>query len=87
MTKAELSILEKMFALEVEAALGANITGIYQSRSKLLPKMETDGLVKRAEYTIPADRSCPFPIKVRGWELTIAGHAAYCLTCSDDGST
>jgi hypothetical protein len=83
MTKAEYAMLEKLFAAEIDAALsGEPLRGIVQSKSKLLPKLEADGLVRRVERVIQADRSCPFPVRVSGWELTLAGNAAYCLSCA-----
>ena len=83
MTKAELAMLEKLYAAEIEAALsGHELRGIVQSKSKLLPKLETDGYVRRVEKHV-RDRFGGFTVS--GWELTLAGNAAYCLTCSDDG--
>ncbi len=84
MTKAELKILERLYGAEIEAALWGG-SGIVQIKSKLMAKLEADGFVKHVMKVIPADRQCPFPIKISGWELTLLGNAAYCLTCGDDG--
>lgn len=82
MTKQELKMLERLYAAEIDSALSHNpLIGIVQSKSKVMLKLERDGLVRKREMTIPADRSCPFPVTISGWELTLAGNAAYCLTC------
>lgn len=81
MTKAELRMLERLYSAEIEAALsGHDLRGIVQSKSKLLPKLEADGFVRRVERVIK-DRFGSFTVS--GWELTLAGNAAYCLTCDE----
>lgn len=80
MTKAEMSMLERLYGAEIEGALN-NGLGIVQSKSKLLPKLEADGLVRKVRRELRPDRFGP--IVVEGWELTLAGNAAYCLTCTD----
>lgn len=83
MTKAELKMLEKLYGAEIEAALsGHPLRGIVQSKSRLLPKLESEGLVQRVERVVRVDRFGP--ITVKGWELTLAGNAAYCLTCTEE---
>lgn len=80
MTKAEIKMLEKLYGAEIEGALGGGF-GIVQSKAKVLLKLEADGLVRRVQRTLRIDRFGP--ITVSGWELTLAGNAAYCLTCND----
>jgi len=78
MNKAELMMLEKLFAAEIDAALsGDDLRGIVQSKSKLLPKLQDQGLVKRVRHELKHDRFGA--ITVEGWQLTLAGNAAYCL--------
>lgn len=80
MTKAELKMLEKLFAAEIDAAVSGNsLLSVVQSKSKLLPKLEAEGYVRRVRRELKADRFGP--IVIEGWELTYAGNAAYCLTC------
>lgn len=77
MTKAELKMLEKLFAAEVDAAVsGSALRGIVQSKSKLLQKLEAEGYVRRARVELGGR----FPVVIEGWELTLAGNAAYCLS-------
>ena len=76
MTKAELKMLERLYAAEVERRLP------FQSKSKLLERMEADGLVRRSEKRMPGK----FEVIVRGWELTLAGNFTYCMTCNDEPS-
>lgn len=79
MNRAELKMLEKLFAAEVEAALsGQELRGIVQSKSKVLLKLEAGGYVKRARIELKPDRFGP--IVVEGWQLTLAGNAAYCFS-------
>lgn len=78
MRKAELKMLEKLFAAEVDAALsGQELRGIVQSKSKLLPKLEADGLVQRVKREFPSRFG---RLTIEGWQLTLAGNAAYCLS-------
>ena len=81
MTKSELKILEKLYVAEIEAALSEQpLRGLVQSKSKLMLKLEADGLVRRVSHTV---KSWPAPATVSGWELTLAGNAAYCFSCED----
>lgn len=79
MSKAELKMLERLFAAEVDAALSGNeLRGLVQSKSKLLLKLEAEGLVRRVKRELRPDRFGT--IVVEGWQLTLAGNAAYCLS-------
>lgn len=85
MTRAELKMLEKLFAAEVEAGVsGQPLRGIVQSKSKLLPKLEAEGFVQKVRRELPPDRFGA--IVVEGWELTLAGNMAYCMSCDDSSS-
>jgi predicted methyltransferase len=78
MTKAELKLLEKIYEGEIISALSKEpLRRIFQSKSKLLAKLEEEGYVKRVEEKIPG----PFQVTILGWELTTAGNLAYCRSC------
>jgi len=84
MTKVELMMLEKLYAAEIDAALsGEPLRGIVQSKSKIMQQLEADGLIRKEVLKI---QSWPTPATVSGWVLTLAGNAAYCLSCSDINS-
>ena len=72
MTKAELNMLERLFAAEIEGRL-------LQSKSKLLSKLESEGYVQRAKREFQADRFGR--IVVEGWCLTLLGNMTYCFSC------
>lgn len=76
MTKAELELLEKVFAAEVYAAF-TNGMHLVQTRCKVARKLEADGLLREKEIVVGG---WP-PITVKGYELTHAGRMAYCMTC------
>ena len=80
MTRAELKMLERLYAAEIEGALGHSF-GIVQSKSMVLPKLEAEGLARRVERTVSVDRFGP--VTVKGWELTLSGNLAYCMHCGD----
>lgn len=73
MTKAEIRMLERIYAAEIAGRLP------FQSKSKLLPKLAEDGLVRRLEKHMPGR----FAVTIHGWELTLAGNLTYCLSCDD----
>jgi len=77
-TKAELRILEKMFAREIDLALKSNtLPPIYQSRAKILLRLVEKGLVEAVEYEIAG----AFPITIKGYLLTHSGRFTYCANC------
>lgn len=81
MTKAELKMLEKMFAAEIDAALSkAPVTRVFQSRSKVIEVLREQGMVEPIEVTLRGR----FPVVVKGWGLTMLGHATYCFSCDDE---
>ena len=83
MNKSEFKMLEKLFAAEVEAGVsGQPLRSVVQSRSKLLPKLEKEGYVRRVTRSLRPDRFGP--INVSGWELTLEGNFAYCMNCNDE---
>ena len=70
MNKAELDLLEKVFAREV-------CGGMYQTKSKLAKKLEDEG------YLAPVERefgSGALKAVCRGYRLTLMGNAAYCMS-------
>lgn len=75
MTKAELKMLERLFAAEIEGRLP------FQSKAKIMERLEGDGYVQRTKREYPADRFGP--IVVEGWCLTLLGNLTYCTSCPD----
>jgi hypothetical protein len=82
MKKAHLAALEKLFTFEVSRALNPRAIGLpMQSTAKVFTELEREGMVEPAAMTVPSRFG---PITVRGWELTHAGRAAYCATCTNE---
>lgn len=81
MTKAELKMLERLYGAEVEGALNGGL-GILQSKAKILTKLEADGFVRKVRRELPPDRFGS--LVVEGWELTLAGNMAFCLSCAGE---
>jgi hypothetical protein len=82
MTKAEIDMLAKLYAAEVEAALSHDpLRAVVQTRSKVARKLAEEGFAKAVERTTPGR----FPVKVKGYELTLQGNFAYCMVCGYDG--
>lgn len=77
-TKAEFKLLERVFAADIAAAMGG--APVFQTRSKLIHKLEKDGFVKPFEATLPGK----FPVTLKGWTLTMDGHFSYCMNCEDE---
>ncbi len=79
MTKAELNVLERIFAAEVANRLP------FQFGKRLAPavalKLESEGYISRSSTTLPG----VFHIRIDGWQLTALGHLTYCVSC-DDGT-
>jgi CTP-dependent riboflavin kinase len=77
-TKAELNMLEKMFAAEIEHAISkSKLSHIFQSKSKLLEKLEGKGLVARHEFNLGGN----LPMTIKGWLLTHSGRFTFCANC------
>ena len=75
-------MLGRLYAAEVESALSRDwMRGIVQTRSKAILALKEQGYAQEVERTTPGT----FPVKVKGWELTLLGNMAYCMTCTDDG--
>jgi len=70
---AELKMLERLFAAEIEDRLP------FQSKAAIMKRLEDKGLVMRMKREFPADRFGP--IKVEGWCLTLLGNMSYCMSC------
>ena len=78
MTKAELMILKKAFAQEIDGALSHH-SGIYQTRSKIAARLADEGYLERIEEKIAVP---PLGhVTCRGYRLTHAGRLAYCASC------
>lgn len=73
MTKAELKMLERAFAAEIEDRLP------FQSRSQLAFDLAAEGLLQPMQVDFKADRFGP--IVVKGWQLTHLGRMTYCVSC------
>lgn len=80
MNKRELTILERAFSREIEAALTRTLP-LLQTKSKLAEKMVADGLLERVEIIHGRP---PFQVKFSGYVLTHAGRYEYCATCRDE---
>jgi hypothetical protein len=78
-TKAELKVLGKMFAAEIEYAMsGSRLPPCFQSRAKSMQSLHEKGLIAPVNFRVGNDA---LAVHVEGWELTHAGRAAYCATC------
>lgn len=77
MNKAELKMLERAFAAEINGALSRSGLHLLQTRSKLAEKLVNDGMLKRAEVQFGGRLS----VLVTGYELTQAGHLMFCACC------
>lgn len=72
-TAAELKVLERIFAAEINGRLPA------QFKSKWLPGLQERGMVQPMERKIGGG---VFTVLVSGWALTHLGRMTYCATCS-----
>lgn len=81
MKKSELSALEALFSLQIDQAIRKD--GMpslpLQSRAKVFRDLEQQGLVRKVSVVLGGR----FPAVVEGWDLTVAGHLAYCMSCED----
>lgn len=75
MNKRMLSVLEKMFAREVQASLDKwNLPPVFQSGAKIMKDMDAAGLIEYHESTLGG----PLPMTIKGYLLTHKGRMAYC---------
>lgn len=74
MNKAIFNALERVFAREIEG-------GVLQSKAKIYPTLEADGMVEHGTLILGRDRFGV--ISVKGWSLTHKGRIAYCAACKD----
>lgn len=81
MKKSDLKLLERIFAHDVESAIGGS-SFPYQSRSKQYERLEKEGYIKKSMVILPGR----FPVTITGWDLTLLGHATYCMSCDDKAS-
>lgn len=75
MTKREFTILEKVFASEING-------GLYQGKCKTVKKLEEEGYVQLNEKLL--GRDCFGTIKVTGYITTIKGNLHYCMSCKEE---
>ena len=79
MNKRDLSILERAFAAEVDAAMAGH--GLpFQTKGKRVAELAVEGYLRRVDVVIPGR----FPVTVSGYELTHQGRLAYCMTCDGE---
>lgn len=72
MTKPQLKLLEKAFVAEYSNALPAQL-----GRSKQVHWLEKEGYLQPMETVLGG----PFPVRVRGHQLTHLGRFTYCASC------
>lgn len=75
MKKADLKLLERVFAAEIENCLP------YQPHKKSIhhyERLESDGMVERMTRHFGKP---PLVVTVEGWQLTHAGRITYCESC------
>lgn len=76
--KFKLEILERCFDAEISNTLGQSISPLYQrKRNKAVVALLAEGLIEEAEQTLPGR----FPVKIKGYVLTLAGNRAFCAMC------
>lgn len=78
-TKAELKVLEKMFAREISCAMSkSEIPPIFQSKAaKMMMTLSDKGLIEAVEFELGGR----FPMTLRGYLLTHSGRLTYCASC------
>lgn len=77
MNKRDIQLLERIFEDDIASALGERANVPTQIKGKRIEELERQGYVVRVEATLPGR----FPVTVKGWGLTMRGHAAYCFSC------
>ena len=78
-TKADMKLLEAMFADEIEQALSGR--GMpFQTRSKRIQILAEEGYVMPLKVVLGGR----LPVSVTGWQLSHLGRLTYCATCKDD---
>lgn len=75
MNKKELKILEMAFEAEINSAIEKSGIPIIQTESKIAKKLAEDGYLKYVKLNFRGGLS------VEGYQLTLAGHYAYCSSC------
>lgn len=78
MNKRELTLLERAFSQEIDAALNNGI-GVFQTKSKLAQILVEQGLLKKVKEVLGGR----FPVTIEGYALTPQGHLTYCMSCED----
>ena len=68
MKKSKLKVLERLFEADMKEI------PIYQRRSKHIEELEAEGLAQRIEIRLGGR----FPVTIKGWRISPAGHMTYC---------
>lgn len=76
MKKAEFSLLEKVYAAEVDSALTGR-PDVVQARGKVAQALEEQGMIQRATRELGGR----LPMTVDGFVLTDLGRLTYCTSC------
>ena len=74
MTKADLKILERAFALDIRG-------GLLQLKSKRVKQLAADGYLEHKKLI---DTYAGMPFTIEGYVLTLKGNMAYCESCKDE---
>ena len=75
MTKADLKILERAFACQIEGRA-------FQSKSKRVKALAEAGYLKFVQHK---DTSQPLTLVWEEYILTLKGNFTYCMSCTDEG--
>ena len=75
MTKADLKILEKAFACQIEGRA-------FQSKSKRVKALAEAGYLQFVQHR---DRSQALVLTWEEYVLTVKGNFTYCMSCTDEG--
>lgn len=82
-TKAELSVLEKAFSREIAYTLSEQDTPLVQlGNNKAVRSCVEKGWLQEADHTLGGR----FPLKIKGYVLTLSGNMAYCVNVPSDPS-
>ncbi len=80
-SKQRLAALEKVYAAEIDCALGDRFSAIIQSKAKIYKELEAQGWVQFVEEKIGGFRDGLGPMIIAGWVLTELGRMTYCMSC------
>jgi hypothetical protein len=76
LTKAELNMLEKIFAAEIEHGMrNTSLPFCYQSKAKIMDKLKEKDLIAPITFKVGNDAMA---VTISGWALTHSGRFTYC---------